>query len=61
MNLAARQKPDVRVHAPIGLGDSFHVSGPAKAWRIHDSLHPSFTGRDDIYSYAADFAVLSGF
>src|ERR1019366_6779022 len=41
VNLAARQEPDMRVHAEVGTYRGFHVLRPPKSDRINHPLHPA--------------------
>ena len=39
VNLTARQKADMGMHAQIGADDRFHVRGPAKSGLIDHTFH----------------------
>src|SRR5918994_1975274 len=58
LNMAARQKPDVRVHANVGADDWLHVGRPAKAGRIDRALDSPVCGADDVDLGPAHLAVV---
>jgi ABC-2 type transport system ATP-binding protein len=61
VDLAAGEKPDVRVLAQIGAHNRFHVSGPAESGRINDALDAAAAGTRDVKLDAANFAVVGFF
>jgi|ERR1051326_3230655 hypothetical protein len=61
VDLAAREKSDVSMHAKISARDPLHVSGPAKSRRIDHTLHAPVTGGHYVELHASDLAVLRRF
>ena len=61
VNLAARQKSHVRVHAEIGAGGWFHMSRPAKSSLVDDALDPAVAGPDNIKLNAIQITMIGSF
>jgi hypothetical protein len=59
IDLPARQKAQMHVHAEVGAGNLLHVSGPTKSWRIDNSLDTADAGRGDIELESANLPVFS--
>jgi hypothetical protein len=59
VNLATHEESDMRVLAAVGLGDRFHVGGPAEARLVDDALDPRIAGANRVHLRAAYFATLS--
>ena len=57
VDLAARKKPHVRVHAPVGAHQGLHVLRPAEPHGVDQSFHPGTSGSYHIQLHSADFAV----
>ena len=61
LNVTAREKSDMRVHAQVGTDNGFHVRRPAKAGRIDQTLHTAFPRGNDFDGDASNFAALGIF
>jgi ribosomal protein S18 acetylase RimI-like enzyme len=61
MDLAVREKSDVRVFAQIGADQRLQVLGPSESWRVDDALHAAGAGAGDVELHIHDFAVLRAF
>src|SRR5438552_6578038 len=59
VDLAAREEPDVRVHAEIRAGDRLHVLRPVKARRIDHPLDACVARRPDVEADVAEVAIRS--
>lgn len=57
MNLAASEKPDVRVQAIVTADDCLHLFGPTESGRVDNTLDTRRASADDIQLDAPNFAV----
>ena len=58
MNLAARQKPHVRVHAELGTHDGLHVRRPPESRRVDHALDAAGAGARHVEPDVPDLATL---
>jgi hypothetical protein len=58
VDAAAREEPDVRMRAEVGLHQRFHVVGPTEADWIDHPLHARVARADDFELHAANGAAV---
>src|SRR5581483_11723656 len=61
VNLSARQKSDMGVHAIVGADLGFHVLRPTKADRIDHALDAAISGWDNVNLHPANGVMICTF
>lgn len=61
VNLAADEKPDMRVHAEVGPDDGFHVDRPSESWRIDHPFDPRLACFSNFKTHVANFSKVGAF